>query len=170
MRVVTAVLPAVSIVLLLLAAVLPWGLPAECGHVLPLLPFVGMHYWLLRQPQRVPEWLAFACGFTLDVLTHGPLGFWSLLYLIGYAFALLQQSWGGETAFGRAFQCLQALMVVGAAEWGLASVYSWVLADWWPLAVAIGWAALSYPVIAMLLRPLDFSQPRRANSRLIRGA
>ena len=169
-RVLIALLPALSIVTATLLASLPWGLPAESRFVMPFLPFVAIHYWLLRQPHRVPEWLVFACGLGLDVLTNGPLGFWSLIYLVGFAFAHLQVSWDSDTPLSRAILCLVALAVIGLAEWTLSSLYFWQTADWRPLAIAVVWAALSYPLIAVALHLLEVDRPRRINARLERGA
>jgi rod shape-determining protein MreD len=169
-RVLIALLPALSIMTATLLASLPWGLPPDSRFVMPFLPFVAIHYWLLRQPHRVPEWLVFACGLGLDVLTNGPLGFWSLIYLVGFAFAHLQVSWDSDTPLSRAILCLVALAVIGLAEWTLSSLYFWQTADWRPLAIAVVWAALSYPLIAVALHLLEVDRPRRINARLERGA
>lgn len=170
MRVLIALLPPASILVATLLAALPWGLPAENRFVMPLLPFVVIHYWMMRQPARVPEWLVFLCGVTLDVLTNGPLGFWALIYLAGFAFAHVEAALETGTPVARALLCVAALALMGITQWLLSSVYFWDAADWRPLALAVAWAALSYPVIAMLLRPLDLDRPRRVNARLERGA
>ena len=83
----------------------------------------------------MPEWLVFACGLEPDVLTNGPLGSWSLIYLVGFAFAHLQVSWDSDTAVGRATLCVMALAVIGLAEWMLSWLYFWETADA-PLAIA----------------------------------
>ena len=57
-----------SVVALTVLSALPWGVAAESRFVLPLLPVVAIHYWVLREhAQMVPEWFVFACGLLLDV-------------------------------------------------------------------------------------------------------
>mgnify|MGYP001358435982 CR=1 FL=1 len=73
----------VSVVLVTFLAALPWGLPAEFRLVLPLLPFLAIHYWTLRRIALVPDVLAFVTGLAFDFLSDGPLGFWAMMVFLG---------------------------------------------------------------------------------------
>ena len=81
MSVAGRLVPALSVAVLVMVAVLPWGLPPDGRFVLPLLPFIAIHYWTSRHPEKLAEWVPFAAGLTVDVLSNGPLGYWSLIYL-----------------------------------------------------------------------------------------
>lgn len=162
-------IPVLSTAVLTLLATLPWGLPPEARFFLPLLPFTAIYFWVVRRPGLMPEWAVFLAGLTTDVLTHGPLGFWSLVYLVGYIFArALPQTPFGAPLQRWAYFCL-ALCLLGAVQWVIASIYFLALAEWRPLASGTLAAALSYPVIGLIFRPLNSLWMSPENGLLKRG-
>lgn len=161
--------PTLSVAVLALLAVLPWGLPPDGRFVLPLLPFIAIHYWTSRHADRLSEWVPFAAGLSVDVLSDGPLGYWSLIYLVGYAIALEAQLVKGTGPFGRWLLFLASLGVLALAAWAIASLYYLELAEWRPFAWAALLAGLAYPPLAFLLRSLDPDPVRRSNDVLARG-
>ena len=100
----------------------------------------------------MPEWAVFASGLTLDVMTSGPLGYWSLVFLIGYVIAVLQSPWAGGGKATRWGLVISALVMLGTIEWGLASLYYFEWADWRPYAMAAFGIGLAYPLIAFMLQ------------------
>ncbi len=161
--------PALSVAVLALLAVLPWGLPADGRFVLPFLPVIAIFYWSLRQPERLPLWVPFVAGLIVDVLSNGPLGFWPLIYLgsvvlgveaHGMASSRAGANWG-------LFAVSIGALVIGA--WGVASIYHLALADWQPFAWAAWCTGLSYPLVTFVLRALDPDPVRPGNDRLMRG-
>lgn len=169
MRLLASLGPPLTVFALALLAALPWGLPSDGRFFLPLLPFVAIHYWALRHAERMPEWVVFLAGLTLDVLTNGPLGYWALIYLLGYIIAVLQAPWGQDGVLWRALLFLAALAVLAVAEWGLSSLYYFEWADWRPFAWAALAAGLVYPVFAAVLRSLDPEHGRPRNVTFERG-
>lgn len=169
MRILAHIVPSLSIAVLTLLAALPWGLPSEGRFFLPLLPFVAIHYWTLRHAERVPEWMVFLSGLTLDVLTNGPLGYWALIYLVGYVLAVASTPWAEDGAIGRWLLFLAALVLLAVAEWTLSSLYHFELADWRPFAWAAVATAFVYPLFAFLLRSLDPDHGQRRNLSFERG-
>lgn len=163
------VVPAITVAVLALVAVLPWGLPPDGRFVLPLLPFIAIHYWASRHPDRLSEWAPFAAGLSVDVLSNGPLGYWSLIYLAGYMIAVEAHLVRGTGPWGRWLVFLTSLVVLVAAAWGIASLYYLELAAWRPFAWAALMAGLAYPAFALILRSLDPDPVRRTNDRLVRG-
>ena len=81
MQALTLIFPAAVLLVAVLVAAVPWGLPPETKAALPLLPYLGVHYWTERRPAAMPDWLVFLAGFATDVLGQGPLGYWALIYL-----------------------------------------------------------------------------------------
>lgn len=163
------VVPALSVAVLVLVAVLPWGLPPDGRFVLPLLPFIAIHYWTSRHPEKLAEWVPFAAGLAVDVLSSGPLGYWSLIYLVGYVLAEEAHLVTGTGPGGRWLIFLTSLVLLVAAGWAIASLYYLEIAEWRPFAFAAVLAGLFYPAFALILRSLDPDPVRRGNDRLIRG-
>jgi rod shape-determining protein MreD len=146
--------PITSVVVLALVAALPFGLPSDVRFIMPLLPYTVIHYWAVRRPTLMPEWGVFLVGLGTDVLTNGPLGFWSLIFLIGVVAVDATRDLPDWGAVGRWIQFCATLLVLGLAAWLVTSIYFLELADWKPMAVALAMAALSYPLFGLLLRPL----------------
>jgi rod shape-determining protein MreD len=147
----STILPAAVIAFLTLVSALPWGLPPEIRFVLPLLPLVAIHYWIVRGTGRVAEWFVFASGLTLDVLTNGPLGYWSIMYLTGYLFSTLLAPRARLLRFGGWASLVLVTACLSVAVWAVSSLYSFEIADWRPLVIASFAAACIYPVLAGLL-------------------
>lgn len=169
MRILARVGPSLTVLALVLIAALPWGLPPDGRFFLPLIPFVAVHYWALRHPERMPEWVVFVAGLMLDVLTNGPLGYWALMYLMGYILAVLSVPWANEGVVGRWMLFLAALLALAIAEWALSSLYYFEFADWRPIAWAALGAGLVYPLFAAVLRSLDPEHGRPRNVTFERG-
>lgn len=163
------VIPGLTVIVATLAAALPWGLPAQARFLMPLLPYATIHFWAVRRPAQMPEWLVFLAGLAIDVLTNGPLGFWSLIYLIGLmcCHALWPPMKVG--AFGRWLQFGATLIILATAEWLLASAFFMSAISWQPFFGGALFAVLVYPFIGLALRPIDRLWPSSDNPRFERG-
>ena len=161
--------PLASIVFLTVVAVLPWGLPSEARFFLPLLPVVAIHYWSLRQPENLPEWFVFFAGLALDVLTHGPLGYWALIYLLGYVLGVLSRPYGHLGQSVRVALFAAALAVVALLAWMVSSAYALEIVDWRPYAIGAGYAALASLLILPVLHVFAAAKEARLGTRLQRG-
>jgi rod shape-determining protein MreD len=162
-------IPGATVVLATLLAALPWGLPSQTRFLLPLLPYAAIHYWAVRRPALMPEWMAFVSGLATDVLTHGPLGFWSLVFLLGLALVHAvppQEAWG---AGGRWLHFAVTVLVLAVAQCVIAAMFFMSAIDWLPFASAAAWASVAYPLLALLFRPLDRLWPRSGHARFERG-
>lgn len=160
--------PLASLALLTLLAALPWGLPSDDRFFLPLLPVVAIHYWRLRHENLIPEWAAFVAGLTVDILTHGPLGYWSLMYLVAHVSAVFSAPLARNGTAARFGLLALALGAVAAIGWGVASIYFLEFADWAPYARGAGYACLVALPLLAVLRAIDGSRDRD-NARLVRG-
>ncbi len=161
--------PFASLAILTLVAALPWGLPPEDRFFLPLLPIVAIHYWSLRHGSLIPEWAVFLAGLTLDVLTHGPLGYWSLIYLVAHSLAILSAPIASRGVAARIGLFALALVAVTVMAWAVSSVYFLEPADWRPYAFGAGLAGIAALLLVPLLRSIDVQQGTRGNPRLLRG-
>lgn len=149
-------LPALCLLIAALIAVLPFGASEGVRACLSFVPVIVTHYWIARRPRLLPAILVFATGLAIDVLTHGPVGFWSLMMLAAAALARLEDNFTGQsTMAGRAAVfCISMLAVAGLA-WAVASAYNGQLIEGRPMLLAALVAIGFYPLIAMLLMPID---------------
>lgn len=163
-------IPGASVVLLTLLAALPWGLSSETRFLFPLLPYTAIHFWAVRRPTLMPEWLVFLAGLATDVLTHGPLGFWSLVFLLGLVLAhVFPTSWHGGGTVVRWLHFCVTLVLLAVAQWVIATAFFMSPIEWRPFASGALFAVLAYPVLALLLKPCDRLWPTSAHARFERG-
>jgi rod shape-determining protein MreD len=155
MSVFATIVPSLTILALTLITALPWGLSSQHRFFLPHLVYAAIHYFALRHQRQLPEIVAFLSGLGLDVLTGGPLGYWPLVFLAGYAIAVLQAPWVDAGRGGRWGLMIIALLLLSIFEWALASLYYLELADWRPIALGAAGVGLVYPVLALLLHAID---------------
>jgi rod shape-determining protein MreD len=161
--------PLATVAVVTVVAALPLSLPSDVRFYMPLLPYTVIHYWAVRRPTLMPEWGVFLAGLITDVLTHGPLGFWSLMFLIGAVAVDATRDMPDWGALGRWGQFCATLLVLGFSQWLVASIYFVELADWKPMALAVTIAALSYPLIGFALRPLQRLWVRIENPAMTRS-
>jgi rod shape-determining protein MreD len=164
-----SLVPTASVVILSLLAMLPWGLPSDSRFVLPLFPYIAIHYWAARDTDRLPVWAVFVCGLAIDVVTNGPLGYWSLIYLLGFVIAAGAGEVRSTSSGARWLLFLSSLSVLIICAWGISSLYFFDLVDWTPFAWAAVTAGVAYPAIAFALRSIDPLSSRYLNDRLERG-
>lgn len=169
MRLFGLLLPFLSVALLTVLAALPWGLPTEDRFFLPMLPVVAIHYWALRRHQALPEWSVFLAGLLLDIFTHGPLGYWPLVYLAAYTLGVIGETAGRKSQMLRLGLFAASLAIVATFCWGVASVYFFELADWRPYVRGALFALAGAVFIVPVLHYLDAPVPEREGQPLTRG-
>lgn len=162
-------LPFFSVAVLTVLAALPWGLPTEDRFFLPMLPAVAIHYWALRRHGALPEWSVFVAGLLLDIFTHGPLGYWPLVYLAAYTLGVVEATAGRKWQVLRLALFAASLALIAAFGWAVASIYFFELADWRPYVRGVGLAAAAAVLIVPLLHYLDAPETARDGPPLMRG-
>lgn len=169
MRSLRAFLPFASVVLLTIAAILPWGLPVEDRFVLPLLPIVAIYYWTLDRKAWLPEWGVFLAGLMLDILSQGPLGYWALIYLVTYVAAVFASRLRLETAAARLAAFAGVIGAVTVFAWFVASLYFLQVLDWGPYVRGAGFAFLAACLIVVVRSAFGAGGEPRRPVRLTRG-
>lgn len=169
MKALSIFFPFLSLCGLTVLAALPWGLPTEDRFFLPLLPVIAIHYFALRRPEALPEWSVFLSGLLLDVFTHGPLGYWPLVYLAAYTLGVLGRETGKSSQAVRIALFGGSLVTVAALCWAVASVYFLEFADWRPYVRGAALAALATLVIMPLLHVFAAPAAARDDASLRRG-
>jgi rod shape-determining protein MreD len=164
------VAPIGSVAALALIAALPLGVPAEDRFFLPLLPVVAIHYWTLRHDAWLPEWVVFLAGLTVDILTHGPLGYWALIYLLAHLIATLSARLHVEGTLARLVLLGFAIALVTFVGWAVASIYFFDFMDAVPYVTGALLASLCALLIVLpILRVLDGAVEPSRSIRLTRG-
>ena len=153
---VMALFPGATVLAAAVLVLLPWGVGDQANFVLPLVPLLALHYWGLRRPELIPAVLAFGTGLAVDVIMHGPVGFWALLFLAALAMARAEQEFASRSGwFGRLALTGLALATIAVLEWIIGSIYYFQQLEWRVLMVAALAALAVYPVLALLLMPID---------------
>lgn len=173
MWLIRAIFPTASVVVALVLVLLPWGIAADEWPVwrflVPFAPLGVIHFWLMRRPATMPFPLVFLAGLVVDAVTHGPLGFWALIYLIGGAVVRLAGGQLHTSTVGRFAAFTAGFVLVGAITWGLATGYYLRQIEMQPVLAAVAVVILCYPVLALLLSPMVGRRRRAPNLSLDRG-
>ncbi len=142
-------------VLLILAAVLPYGLP-KSSLAAPVLALISVYYWSLFRPELMPAGAAFLLGLLVDVLSGGPPGLNALvLILVHWAASGQRRALAGKSF---AVGWLGYLLIAGGAailNWFVASVFHVTVIESVPLLVSHAIATAAYPLVAIFLARLQ---------------
>jgi rod shape-determining protein MreD len=129
---------------------LPWGL--SLGVVIaPSFALMAVYYWGLYRPDLMPPFAVFLVGLFQDLLSGGPLGLWSLVFLAVYGVVVSQRLF----FIGKAFLAIWfgfgvMALVAGVISWMVSCLYFGMILS--PLSVTVQ-ALLSfilYPVTARI--------------------
>ena len=154
MTVLATALPVLTLLAAALLSVMPWGLGEDVRFLLPILPFVVVHYWSRDWADLLPLPVVFGVALAIDVLTFGPLGYWPMIYLAGLtAAAALDRMLGrlDGIADWLVFAVVAAFMC--ALAWAVASAYFASRADPRPMLVAAVAMVITWPLAVLVLSP-----------------
>lgn len=152
-RMLAVLQPMLSVLLVAALAAIPWGAPDTMEFALPMLALAVIHFWALRWSRLVPALFVFAVGVVLDLLTSGPVGYWALLYLLGYAAG----AYGPNPRSGSLSQwALGAvtLVLVAVAGWFVGSIYFLQPVAVMSILGGTAVAALLYGLVIFVLSPV----------------
>ena len=144
-------IPTATVVVLLIATVLPVRVP-DYAAVVPLLTLAGVYYWTIYRPELLPPTAIFLCGLVLDLLCGAPLGVSPLLLLLARALVLSQRRFFVNRLFPFVWGGFTLLAVAAIAFlWLLGSLLEGAMLDM--RAAALQWVltVASFPAISYLL-------------------
>jgi len=155
-----SILAVAALALLTAIAFFPWQ-TGRAALVGALLPVMGLHYWALRRSHVVPEIAVLFCGLTADIVSGGPLGFWTSLCASAWLIGLLQRPWAERGwKFGRWGFFSMTTGTVAFLAYVLVQIVHHPVGSAGDIVFAAMWLMLIYPVLAMLLRILDVDRQR----------
>ena len=137
--------------LLVLVAILPYGLP-KSSLAAPVLALISVYYWSVFRPELMPAGAAFLLGLMVDVLSGGPPGLNALVLILVHWAASGQR----RTLSGKSFAVGwlgYLLIAAGAAvvNWFFASLFHTTAIESVPLIVSHAIGTAAYPVVAIFL-------------------
>ncbi|HEX6958345.1 MAG TPA: rod shape-determining protein MreD [Ferrovibrio sp.] len=150
-----ALLPMLSSLALVLAGLLPIGLP-HFGSVSPALALMSVFYWSIFRSDLMTMAGAFLIGLILDLLSGGPPGLNALTLLLTHELGVSQR----RVFLGSSFLvnwCCYALVATAAAavSWALVCLLHWHLFPVVPVLAQWGLSLATYPMIYWLLSLLE---------------
>jgi rod shape-determining protein MreD len=165
----TKFLPALSVLIAVLAAAVPWGLPADATFILPMVVVMMVFGWRTIPGAELPPTIAMLLGLLADTMSGGPLGYWALMALIGSTVG----GRAGTLGEGRDLSTLWLIWIVLACllavfGWLLASLYFFRWIDWWPLAFGALASMTLFPIVLhglLWIKQGRFGQQRSPFSR-----
>jgi len=143
--------PLVTTLVSVLLTQLPFGSWAGFS-VTPALGLVALFFWALFRPSLLPPLLVFFIGLYHDLLSAGPLGLWTLTYLVFYGYFVERRTF----YVGRTFQSLWFAFVVGVVIagfviWAVSSLFHYSLLSPVPVITQGLATMLVYPFWARVL-------------------
>ncbi len=137
--------------LLVLAAILPYGLP-KSSLAAPVLALISVYYWSVFRPELMPAGAAFLLGLMVDVLSGGPPGLNALvLILVHWAASGQRRALAGKSF---AVGWLGYLLIAAGAavvSWLFASLFHATAIESVPLIVSHAIGTTAYPLVAIFL-------------------
>jgi rod shape-determining protein MreD len=117
----------------------------------PDFVLASVFFWAIYGPAFLPAWAVFALGLSQDFATGAPVGFWALIYLAAYGFALSQRVF----FFGRTVRGVWAGFVIVAlltaiATWLLGSTYFMRWLPFGPILLQAVVSIVVFPLIAKM--------------------
>lgn len=160
-------LPALSVLVAVLATAVPWGLPAEATFIPPLIVMMMIFCWRALPGTAFPSYLALLLGLLTDILSGGPLGFWAMMALIAANAGARAPSPGDAQDRNRLWLVWAGIAAtIGVLGWLLGSLYVVRLIDAWPIAFGACVSILLFPVV---LRGVVWIKRGRLRPKLYRG-
>ncbi len=141
-------LPAVSVLLAVLATAVPWGLPADATFIPPMVVLTMVFCFRALPGTVFPLTLALLLGLLIDILSGGPLGFWALMALIAANAGARAPSAGDSQDRNRLWLVWAGVAAsVGVLSWLLGSLYILRVIDAWPIAFGAAVSMMLFPLV-----------------------
>lgn len=160
----SAVLPALTVLLAVLSTGVPVGLPADATFILPLVVVMMVFVWRAFPHAVLPPVVVMLLGLLTDVVTGGPLGFWGLMALIGASVGARVGPIAERHGAGVLWLVwIPLVMLLAGFGWLLASLYFFRWVDWWPFLFGALASNALFPTVLYLLLKINRAAlaPRR---------
>ncbi len=167
----TKFLPALSVLVAVVATAVPWGLPADATFVLPLVVVTMVFCWRAIPDTAIHPAAATGLGLLADLLSGGPLGYWALMGLVAATVGLKLGSLRETRDVGTHWAVWALLVaVLGVFGWLLASLYYLRWIDCWPIAFGAVTSGILFPIVLYGLLWIRYGRIGHVRSTLFRGA
>ena len=166
----TKFLPALSVLVAVVATAVPWGLPADATFILPLVVVTMVFCWGAIPGAALPPAGAVGLGLLADLMSGGPLGYWALMCLTAATVGARAGPLGETRDLGRHWLIWSLLAAaLGGFGWLLASLYYFRWIDWWPIAFGSIASIALFPVVLYGLLWIRHGRLGHARGAIFRG-
>ncbi|MDF1685199.1 MAG: rod shape-determining protein MreD [Parvibaculaceae bacterium] len=120
-------------------------------QVAPLYALIVVYFWSIHQPDVLPPYAILVIGLLYDLLSYGPIGLWTVIFLATYGFVQSQRL----VLLGRPFVMFWLGFAItaglaGSLAWSMASLYNGVWISAWPVVSQILATVIVFPIFVML--------------------
>lgn len=167
----THALPALSVLVAVLATAVPWGLPADATFILPLVVVMMVFCWRAIPGTALHPAAAAGFGLLADLLSGGPLGYWALMCLIAATVGRKAGSLREGRDVGLYWLVWVALVsALAVFGWLLASAYYLRWIDWWPIGFGAATSIVLFPLVLYGLLWVRYGRIGHVRNTMFRGA
>lgn len=138
--------PGALTLLLVIVGQIPWHLPG-LARVAPLLPLTAIYHWTIHRPDLLPAHAVFCFGLLVDLLSGGPVGVNTLVFLSVYGVIYSQRRF----FIGKTFHITWLGFTLVAAA---AALQAWVLVCLYHLTLIRPDALLFQYFVTVALYPI----------------
>ena len=132
--------------LLVIVGQVPWHLPG-LARVIPLLPLTAVYHWAIQRPDLLPAYVVFFIGLLVDLLSGGPIGVNTLVFITVYGVIFSQRRF----FIGKSFHVTWLGFALVAAA---AALQSWLLVSLYYVTVIRPDAVLFQYAVTVALYPI----------------
>lgn len=118
----------------------------------PMFGLMPIYFWGLVRPDLMPPGAVLVIGILQDLLGGGPAGVWTLSFVAAYAVVDRERdSFAGLAGIGAILGFAAAMLVAGAAAYGITAALYWRLPPVAPIVVEIAISVVFYIPVALIL-------------------
>jgi len=145
-----ALVPAFTMLALLVLGLIPWHVPG-IANVVPAYLLIALYFWSVYQPQRLPYWSTFLFGLAQDLLLGMPPGQGALALLLVQGLVVTQRRFLLSKPFLVVWWGFAVIVPMGAAiSWAVASIAREAVIPVLPVLVQAVITILLYPLFGGL--------------------
>lgn len=144
-----AVWPSLTLAMAVLVAASPGARGAM--PVVALVPVAVIFSWCIRRRAALASPVVFGCGIVLDAVSHGPAGYWALVYVVVLILARTVGEFACGSVAAQAAMLAACFVVACGLQAGLLAVHGAELPALGEMAVSVGVALIVYPLLAAVL-------------------
>ena len=146
-----AFVPLITTLVSIMITLLPIGSSPSMPYM-PALGLISLFFWAMYRPSLLPPLVVFFIGLYHDLVSAGPLGLWTLTYLVFYGYFVERRTfYVGRTFQSLWFAFLVGVLIAGFVVWAVSSLFHMQVLSPLPVFVMGAVTLVAYPVWTRVL-------------------